>query len=774
MNKLAFVVTLGGLFFGGLLVGTVEAQVATQANISMGGGGGGGVGPAGPTGPTGPTGANGAVGPTGPTGPTGATGSAAAIGPGTVNTLAKFTPSTTTIGNSSMSDSGTAMQCNLDGTAALPAMTFGTVADPDTGLWHPAANKLAVSANGVEQLRVEPSLITAKTFTIDTSAGTGDYVTLNSAKSADVAFTAQATANTAVAADIAIVQEASYWYAAVRAFGSAYVGAGGITNFGNATIAAQKRKELVFSGYNDGPALVWSHQLASTSFRPIQFGLSWDNSSGGSAGVNPFTVGSTGVRVLNGTAALPGLTFDPTGTDSGGDPDTGLWHPAANVLAASTAGVERMRWKSDGDITAGPFTLDQTNAAYSALLINTAKTNSQIDCYNTSTTGKAQFFADMNDGTGYQATIMQTSGSAFAGADNTNFGNATIAKTDREEVQFRVKTSGSGPILIYSHGNNDTNTYTPIQFGLDVYNLGGTLSVSVNPFTVASTGVHVLNGTAALPGLTFDPNGTDSGGDPDTGFWHPAANTIAMSTGGVEHFRLDQASGYTKLLVQDAGAVNDRAAYNLKTNSTTGIANMNMLGDIANSDLEFTVFGSAYAGNQGTTGIPNANMALIQSYNANSSLMIGTTAGPMYLGTILGTGGSGVVMTFEGAAAGHVSINRDGTAALPQLTFGATADPDTGFWHPAANTLAASTNGVERLRIADTVITSTVPVAAPAFTATENAAALAACVAGLNGQQYFRYKAGTGSAMCLCGRDATATYVWTAFGASGTFLSTDC
>jgi hypothetical protein len=41
-----------------------------------------------------------------------------------------------------------------------------------------------------------------------------------------------------------------------------------------------------------------------------------------------------------------------------------------------------------------------------------------------------------------------------------------------------------------------------------------------------------------------------------------------------------------------------------------------------------------------------------------------------------------------------------GTAALPGVTF--SGDTNTGFWRPAADTLAASTNGTERLRITST------------------------------------------------------------------------
>jgi hypothetical protein len=53
----------------------------------------------------------------------------------------------------------------------------------------------------------------------------------------------------------------------------------------------------------------------------------------------------------NGTTAAPGLAF-------GGDQDTGLYQPAANVLAAVTGGAERWRTNSNGDLIVGGTTAD--------------------------------------------------------------------------------------------------------------------------------------------------------------------------------------------------------------------------------------------------------------------------------------------------------------------------------------------------------------------------------------------------------------------------------
>lgn len=55
---------------------------------------------------------------------------------------------------------GSLLTLAVDGSAANPVISFGNIADPDTGIWHPAADTLAFSANAVEVLRLESTAIT--------------------------------------------------------------------------------------------------------------------------------------------------------------------------------------------------------------------------------------------------------------------------------------------------------------------------------------------------------------------------------------------------------------------------------------------------------------------------------------------------------------------------------------------------------------------------------------------------------------------------------------
>ena len=82
-------------------------------------------------------------------------------------------------------------------------------------------------------------------------------------------------------------------------------------------------------------------------------------------------------------------------------------------------------------------------------------------------------------------------------------------------------------------------------------------------------------------------------------------------------------------------------------------------------------------------------IAMTADSSGNLNLLSGTT-------TVLALTATGIAVTGTLSASG-VTTNAAGSAALPSIT--TTGDTDTGVWFPAANTLAASTGGTERMRI---------------------------------------------------------------------------
>ena len=93
--------------------------------------------------------------------------------------------------------------------------------------------------------------------------------------------------------------------------------------------------------------------------------------------------------------------------------------------------------------------------------------------------------------------------------------------------------------------------------------------------------------------------------------------------------------------------------------------------------------------NDGVTGIILNNGALDRDF-----LVKGSSNTLLY-----GDASTGNVSIKTATAGSPLTLGVDGTAALPAFSIGATADPDTGIWHPAANTWAVSTGGVEALRL---------------------------------------------------------------------------
>lgn len=65
--------------------------------------------------------------------------------------------------------------------------------------------------------------------------------------------------------------------------------------------------------------------------------------------------GTTGIAGVNGSAATPTIVGD--------DPDTGLFFPAANVLAFATAGTEQLRIEANGALKFSDNSIQTTAGA---------------------------------------------------------------------------------------------------------------------------------------------------------------------------------------------------------------------------------------------------------------------------------------------------------------------------------------------------------------------------------------------------------------------------
>lgn len=341
----------------------------------------------------------------------------------------------------------------------------------------------------------------------------------------------------------------------------------------------------------------------------------------------------------DGAAATPSIA-------NFGDLNTGFWFPAADTLAASTGGTERVRVASDGKVGIGTSAADallSVNGVASfgsgAAALPSIARFGDLDTgmwfpaanaigWSTGGTERMRINADESFSYGFAGN---NSGFSQFGIRNTGDGTSgtlreamSIAQTLRTVgtplnnangyIRFFDPAIGSffafgcqefapyGRRVEFAHGIGADITFT--SGALETIRFTTSRNVGVN--TTAPDAKFTVNGVssfaagaAALPSLA-------GFGDLDTGFWWPAANVLAGSTAGTERFRI----------------------------------------------LSDGKFG------------------------------IGTTA-PDALFSVNGVASFGA-----------------GTAALPSLAqFG---DLNTGRWAPAADTLAWSTGGVERMRLTST------------------------------------------------------------------------
>ena len=155
-----------------------------------------------------------------------------------------------------------------------------------------------------------------------------------------------------------------------------------------------------------------------------------------------------------GTAAAPSLIF-------GGDDNTGIWHPASDVLAVSTAGSERMRITSGGSVGIG------TTAPARPLHVNAAGTDgTQIQINGTLDSAGIKFIPVSGDNWEVQANtsnqwfVYNRTDSAYRllidGSGNVGIG--TTAPSQLLEVQGSAQIGNDSVVsagLIFARKNTN-------------------------------------------------------------------------------------------------------------------------------------------------------------------------------------------------------------------------------------------------------------------------------------------------------------------------------
>jgi hypothetical protein len=506
----------------------------------------------------------------------------------------------------------------------------------------------------------------------------------------------------------------------------------------------------------------------ATTFTAIKMNVTDTASAAGSklidlqvGGTTRFDVDKNGqVEISAGTALLPSLS-------TLSDTNTGMWFPAADTVAWSTGGSERVRIISSGRVgigTSSPGALLDVNGdiivAGSSIGSGNVSSNiklASIATYGLNTTGnnnvaigastllqnttgdfnvavganalQINTTGDGNMAAGLQALTLNTTGnnnvgvgrqtlaSNTTGAENTAIGtfallsnttssfsvaigsqslfNSTGASnTGLGAYSFRDITTGVNNTAVgFNTGRGITTGSSNTIIGANVSGLSATLANNIiiadgagnRRINVDGSG-NVGIGTTA-PDALLSVNGISSFGagaaatpsiagfgDLNTGMWFPAADTIAWSTGGSERMRIDSSG--------NVGIGTNAPTYRLDVQSSS------------DSFFRVKTTGTASAWFIGEAGAAGA----VYYHNPSNTPSIITTNGSERV-RITATGNVGIGTASPDALLSVNGIASFGAGAAATPSIAAFGDLNTGMWFPAADTVAWSTSGSERMRI---------------------------------------------------------------------------
>ena len=239
--------------------------------------------------------------------------------------------------------------------------------------------------------------------------------------------------------------------------------------------------------------------------------------------------------------------------------------------------------------------------------------------------------------------------------------------------------------------------------GTTVATTTGTFT-SLTGTTATFTSGIIASGTAALPSLAILS-------DPNTGIFSPGADQLAVATNGTE-----------KLIVLSNGNVGIGTSSpsgllhvqsNLAGNNQIILTNIASSNSGAGSEIVFTQGASGHAAGKIQCDREGAYSATVSTHDSALAFFTAADGVDTERLRITSAGLVGIGTTSPDALLTVNGIGAFGAGAVGTPSISATGDLNTGFWFPAADTIAASTTGSERLRIDSSgrllVGTSTVP-----------------------------------------------------------------
>jgi hypothetical protein len=300
------------------------------------------------------------------------------------------------------------------------------------------------------------------------------------------------------------------------------------------------------------------------------------------------------------SAANPSISF-------ASDPNTGLFSPGADQVAISTNGIERLRIISDGKVGLGSSTFN------SVLTINNE--------VNASATG--------DFGGIFIKSVGATPGQGnLGGAISFSRINSGRRGSMIAAVESGADTDQQGLAFFTRAATTTANDDVAERLRIDEQ---GRLAIN----TTAPDALLTVNGIGAFGAGAVTTPSIAATGDLNTGFWFPAADTLAASTGGSERLRIDSA-GLVGIGTSDPGTVG-RSAYRNLVISGTG--NRGLTINSGSGSAGGLVFNDTDGGFQGGISYLHTDDSMQVQVNNSERARI-DSSGRLLVGTSSNSGGA--------------------------------------------------------------------------------------------------------------------------------------
>ena len=577
------------------------------------------------------------------------------------------------------------------GTAAAPTFTF--TSDPNTGMFSPGADQVALATGGVSRLSANATGVVAvpgsgtSFFQIDADG--------------QIRIGNQAAVNTLRYVDIANSDTNS--------------GSGAIMRLITQNTAGSGNTTADFVKYKNGAFYINNNEPSASGFIAFQVGGSEDVriTQAGFVGIGRSAPASAldvnGVITCSaGSVTAPAISFT-------GDSNTGIYSTGADTVNVATGGVVRLTVGSTGTVTtANDLTCSGVLRAQTALqstggrsLHRAVNEPYAVGSAYSATSGFV-YFGAANESTTPDAQISGAGGGSLLYLQNAgNVGIGTTSPATKLEVNGQITVNAgtvTAPSIVSATGTADTGIYFPTTDNFAITTAG------VNRLNVNATGrVGIGTGTTtpqALLGITQAVNfGTD--------YLSFGSGTVAYPTtpySGTAGLVSKGSAADGRMMQQDGnGRLNDY--WNAYTDVNTGNSWKYQVSSEAAGRRNMNVSGTT-GFTHGFFGAPSGTAGGAITWSQIASLTSGT-AGFVWLsprGTssdfyITAAGDVGVGTTSPGtkfAVTGTASVTgvftvSAGTASAPAIS--PSGDTNTGVFYPAADTIAWATGGTERMRL---------------------------------------------------------------------------